>query len=81
VDRPSQGDVSVTIKWIDVSEGDLSSANGAFHFSLGQRPRDSHNIKLLALKARFIPTNLRGISAINVTESRFQRLVMKRSES
>jgi hypothetical protein len=33
----------------------LFSANGAFYFSLGQRPRDSHNIRPLALKARFIP--------------------------
>jgi len=49
---------------------DLSSANGAYQSSLGQRPREVQPPGVQALKARFIQSWCLGQS-----ESRFQRLV------
>jgi hypothetical protein len=52
--------------------GEMKSAKGAeFIRSLGQRPRDSHNIKLRALKALFH----------GLVESRLQRLCLCESKS
>jgi hypothetical protein len=53
----------------------LFSAKGApFINSLGQRPRDSCDIKPSALKARFIPALIfMGLTANQFVESRFQR--------
>jgi hypothetical protein len=53
----------------------LASAKGApFLHSLGQRPRYSRNLKLSALKARFILAQIfTGPTANRFVESRFQR--------
>jgi hypothetical protein len=49
---------------------DLSNANGAYQFSLGQRPREVEPSQVEALKARFIQR-----WCLSQTESCFQRLV------
>src|SRR5206468_2629687 len=49
--------------------------------NLGQRPRNSCNVKCLALKARFNPTNLCRPTGNRSVESRLQRWCITRSES